>query len=202
MSAGWISRFGAVSGVVLGLSVGVPGLIEAFTGETAATSFVIGLGAAFGPPALTALYLRHSAAGGRFGAVAYAVNVIGLGLFAGVAFALNLVVFFLDEAVADEVLAGPTRAAILLSAAVFVVGTILFAISMARSKAFPLPPVYGYGSALPLLAVLAPLPDSPLTSGVHVLAATALIWLSLSLRAPQSVAVPATTATTPATPVA
>jgi hypothetical protein len=62
-------------------------LIEAVTGETAATSFVIGLGAAFGPPILTALYLRISAAGGRFWAVAYAVNVIGLGLFAGVAFA-------------------------------------------------------------------------------------------------------------------
>jgi hypothetical protein len=181
MSASWISRFGAVCGVVLGLSVGVPGLIEAFIGETAATSFVIGLGAAFGPPLLMALYMRLSAGGGRFGGVAYAVNVIGLGLFAGVAFALNLVIFFLDEAAADDLLAGPTRAAILLSAAVFVVGTILFAISMARSKAFPLPPVYGYGIALPLLAVLAPLPDSPLTSVVHMLAAGALIWLSLSL---------------------
>jgi hypothetical protein len=198
MPTGWISRFGAVCGVVLGLSIGVPGLIEAVTGETAATSFVLGLGAAFGPPILTALYLRLSAAdgggGGRFGAVAYAVNVIGLGLFAGVAFALNLVIFFLDDAVADDLLAGPTRAAILLSAAVFVAGTVLFAIAMARSKTFPRPPVYAYGIALPLLAVLAPLDDSPLISGVHVLAAGALIWLALSLW-PQSVPLTTTPAT-------
>lgn len=83
----------------------------------------------------------------------------------------------------------------LISAAVFVVGTILFAISMARSKAFPRPPVYGYGIALPLLAVLAPLPDSPLISAVHVLAAGALIWLSLSLWAPRHAAVPTSAAT-------
>jgi hypothetical protein len=62
-----------------------------------------------------------------------------------------------------------------------VAGTILFAIFMARSKVFPRPPVYGYGIALPLLAVLAPLPDSPLISGLHVLVAVALIWLSLCL---------------------
>jgi len=52
-------------------------------GETAATSFVIGLGvAAFAAPALTGIYLRQSAIAGRFGAVAYAVNLVGLGLFA------------------------------------------------------------------------------------------------------------------------
>jgi hypothetical protein len=86
MTTQWLQRFGAVSGVMLGLSIGVAGLIEAFTGEIAATSFVLGLGAAaFGAPALTGLYLRQSAVAGRFGAIAYAVNLVGLGLFAGVA---------------------------------------------------------------------------------------------------------------------
>src|SRR5262245_30125306 len=102
----WMQRFGAVSGVILGLSIGVPGAIEAFTGETSATSFVIGLGAAaFGAPAVTGIYLRQSAVAGRFGAIAYAMNLVGLGLFAGVAFALNLVLFYLDEAVTKAVLA-------------------------------------------------------------------------------------------------
>jgi hypothetical protein len=181
----WIPRFGAVCGILLGLSLGVPGLIEAFTGETTATSFVIGLGAAFGPPALTAFYLRHGSAAGRFGAVAYAVNIIGLGLFTGVAFALNLVVYFLDDAVADDLLAGPTKAAILASAVVFVAGTVMFAVSMVRSRIFPLLPAYGYGITLPLLALLAPLDDNPLTSGLHVLACASLVWLSLSVWAGQ-----------------
>jgi hypothetical protein len=184
MSTSWLVRFGAACGVVLGLSTGVPGLVEAFTGETAATSFVIGLGAAFGAPALTALYLRQHVEAGRFGAVAYAVNLIGLGLFAGVAFALNLVLFYVDEAVADEVLAGPTRLAVLGSALVFVAGTILFGVSMLRARVLPRVPATGYGAAFTLLALLAALPDSPLTGAVHVIAGGSLIWLCLAVRAP------------------
>ncbi|WP_203752636.1 hypothetical protein [Catellatospora bangladeshensis] len=181
MSMQWLSRFGAVCGVVLGLSLGVPGAVETFTGETAVTSFVVGLGAAFGAPALLAFQLRQAEAAGRFGAVAFAVNLIGLGLFTGVAFALNLVVFFLDPAVAESVLAGPTRLAVLGSAVVFVVGTVLFGVSMARSRVLPRIPAWGYASTLTALALLAAQPDSVLTSLVHVLACVSVVWLSLSV---------------------
>ncbi|GAA1813016.1 hypothetical protein GCM10009682_37730 [Luedemannella flava] len=181
MTLDWLLRWGAVSGVILGLSVGVPGLIEAFTGETAVTSAVIGLGAAFGAPALTALYLRQAEAAGRFGAIAYATNLIGLGLFAGVGFALNLVVFYLDEATVATLLAGPTRVALLASAVVFVVGTLLFTVSMVRAGAFPRISAIGYGLSLTLLALLAPLPDTVFTSLVHVAACLALVHLSISL---------------------
>jgi hypothetical protein len=181
MEITWLQRFGAVSGVVLGLSIGVPGAIEAFTGETSATSFVLGLGVAFSAPAVTALYLHHRATAGRFGAVAYAVNLLGLGLFTGVAFALNVVLFYLDEATVDTLRAGPTGSALLISAAVFVTGTIMFSVSMVRSGGFPRLPAVGYGVALTLLAVLAPLPDSPATSVVHVVAAVSVGWLALSV---------------------
>ncbi len=180
MSISWLLRFGAVCGVLTGLSLGVPGAIEAFTGETAATSFVAGVGAAFAAPAVTAFHLRQSAAAGRFGAIAYAVNVVGLGLFAGVAFSLNLVVFFLDGSVAAELLRGPTRLALLGSVAVFVPGVVLFGVSMLRARVLPWPAAVGYGVLLPLLALLAPLPDTPLISGVHLMACASLIWLSLS----------------------
>jgi hypothetical protein len=191
MSTTWLLRFGAACGVVLGLSTAVPGLVEAFTGETAATSFVLGIGAAFGAPALTAIYLRQRSESGRSGAIAYAVNLVGLGLFAGVAFALNLVLFYVDEAVADEVLAGPTGIAVFGSALVFVTGTILFSVSMVRARVLPLVPAAGYGVAFTLLALLAPLPDSPVTSAVHVLAGGSLIWLSAAVRAPVPVPSPA-----------
>lgn len=180
MSLLWLLRFGAVCGVILGLSLGVPGFIESFTGETTATSFIVGLGAAFGAPALTAFYLRQSHAVGRFGAVAYAVNLIGLGLFAGVGFALNLVVFFLDKAVVTELLAGPTRFALLGSVGVFVIGTILFGITLIRARVFPRLAAWGYPVTLSLLAVLASLPDTILTSVMHVLGCACLVWLSLS----------------------
>lgn len=198
----WLLRFGAGCGVVLGLSIGVPGAIEAFTGETTATSLVIGLGAAFGPPALTALYL-HQGGGGRFAPVAYAVNVIGVGLFTGVAFALNLVLFFLTESTVDDVLAGPTGAVVRLAGIVFVVGTVLFGVAMIRGRLFPRVPAWGYTVTLPLLALLAPLPDTPLTSVVHVLGAASLIWLSATVwnapvTSPGTAA--ATTAGRPTTP--
>lgn len=178
----WMLRFGAVCGVVMALSLGVPGAIEAFTGETAATSLVIGLGAGLGAPALTAFHLYQSAFSGRFGAIAYGVNMIGISLFAGIAFALNVVVFFLDPAVATQLLAGPTRIALLSGVAVFVVGTALFCASMVRARVFPRVPAWSYGVTLVLLALAAPLPDTPLTGALHVLVAGSLIWLSLSLR--------------------
>ncbi|GIH97233.1 hypothetical protein ACFFMN_41565 [Planobispora siamensis] len=181
MFPSWISRFGAACGVVLGLSIGVPGLIEAFTGETALTSLVIGLGAAFGAPALTAFYLHQSESAGRFGAVAYAVNLIGLCLFSGVAFALNLVIFFLDAPVVAGLLAGPTRFALLTGVAVFAVGTVLFGISMVRARVFPRPAAWIYMLSLVALTALAQLPDTPLTSAVHVVACGVLVWMSASV---------------------
>jgi hypothetical protein len=57
----WLLRFGAVAGVMFGLSLGVPGIIEAFTGETTGTSFAVGISvAAFGLPALFAFYLHRA----------------------------------------------------------------------------------------------------------------------------------------------
>ncbi|MEV4459449.1 hypothetical protein [Microbispora sp. NPDC049633] len=181
MTSTWLPRFGAICAILLGLSIGGPALVEAFTGETAVTSFVLGTGTALGTPALTVLYLHQGAGGGRFGLVAYAVNVVGLGLFAGVAFSLNLVLFYLEPTLVEQLLQGPTKVAFLAATAVFMAGTMLFAVSMARSRIFPRPAVYGYGITLPLLAVLAPLPDTPLTSAVHVAAAASLIWLALSV---------------------
>lgn len=171
-------RFGAACGVVLGLSIGLPGAVEAFTGETTATSLAIGLGTAFGPPALTAFFLLRRNPSGPFGAIAYGLNTIGLGLFTGVAFALNLVLFFLSDTVVSDVLAGPTGVVVRISALVFVLGTVLFGITMIRDRAYPSVPAWGYTVALPLLALLAPLDDTPLTSAVHLVAAASLIWLS------------------------
>lgn len=177
----FLIRFGAACGVVLAASIGVPGLIEAFTGETTATSFVLGLGVAAGPPTVTAFFLYAERAGARqgiFDKLAYAACAIGLGLFGGAAFALNLVLFFLDEKVVDDLMAGPTGTAVTVSALTFVLGTLLFGISMARSGAFARVPAIGFALALPLLALLAPLKDSPISSALHVLVGVTICWLS------------------------
>src|SRR5690348_4612846 len=115
-------RLGAVSGVLCGVLTGVPGGIEAVTGETAPTSFLIGLAPAFGLPLLVALYASLGRPAGRFGPVAYTVNLIGLGLFGAAAFTKDEALYFLPPSAVTALLGGPTRVALLLSALVFVVG--------------------------------------------------------------------------------
>ena len=176
----WLLRFGAVAGVIFGLSLGVPGIIEALTGETAVTSFIVGLGvAAFGVPALFALHLRQADVAGRFGAVAFAVNAIGLGLFAAGTFAFNLVLFFVEDSVSDAVLDGPTMWAILGTGLIFVVGTVLFGAAMVRSGVMPRAAAVGYSVALVTIALLSSLDDSLISSLAHVVAAASLITLSV-----------------------
>src|SRR3712207_2209840 len=148
-------RLGAWCGVLAGLAIAVPGLVEVVTGEIAATSFVLGLSPAFAIPLLAALHTGQSTATGTFGTVAYTVNAVGLGLFGGAAFALNLVLFYLD----DAKLAAPTMVALLGSAAVFATGSVLFGVAMLRGGVFPRLPSVGYLVAFPVLAIAARLPD-------------------------------------------
>jgi hypothetical protein len=176
----FLLRFGAVCGVLCGLFIAIPGAIEAFTGETAATSIVLGLSPALAMPLITALHLGQHHRTARLGQVGYAVNVIGLGLFGGAAFTLNLAVFFLPDGPATT-LAAATRVALLGSAAVFTIGVILFAIAMVRAGVFPKVPAVAYGVAFPLFAGAARLPDTPLTSVLHVVVGATLIWLSAGI---------------------
>lgn len=183
-----ILRFGAVFGVISGLLIGIPGGVEAFTGETLVTSILIGLSPALALPLLTALYVSHLGNTDRPGGIGYAVNVIGLGLFGSAAFALNIVLFPLGP---DVMLAAPSRVVVLAGAAVYIIGTIWFSIGMLRAQVHPRPAIVLYMVAMPLFPVAAQLPDSPLTAGLHVVAAVALVWLGISLRRHIPAAVPA-----------
>ncbi|RSM75142.1 hypothetical protein DMH04_39020 [Kibdelosporangium aridum] len=162
------------SGVLAGLCIVLTGMVEAVTGETAATSFVIGLSPALALPLLVALHLRQRESTGE---VAYTLNLIGLGLFGGAAFTLNMVLFYLDK----PVLPSPTTVALLGSAAIFAIGTVLFGVTMLRASIHPKIPTVAYMVAFPLLAVAARLPDTPLTSAVHVVAGGSLVWLALAM---------------------
>jgi hypothetical protein len=53
-----------------------------------------------------------------------------------------MVIFFLDKAVIADLLRGPTRFALLGSAVVFVVGTVLFGASMIRARVYPRVPAW------------------------------------------------------------
>ncbi|WP_409236529.1 hypothetical protein [Streptomyces sp. PA5.6] len=178
-------RLGALSGVLAGLLIALPGLVEAFTGETAATSFFLALSPAFSLPLLAALHRRQASVAGRFGETAYVANLIGLGLFGGAAYAANLVLFYFDDDIIEETLTGPSVPALIGSAVVFAVGCALFGAAMIRARVFPRVPSWSYATALPLIALLAALPDSVLTSALHVVVGATLTWLATAaLRRP------------------
>ena len=181
MLSATMARLGSWCGVAAGLTLALPAAVEAVTGETAATSFVLGVSPALAIPLLVVLHLRQSEAAGPFGAAAYTVNLVGLGLFGGAAFALNMVLFYLDEPVVKELVAGPTMVALLGSALVFTVGAVLFGVSMVRAGIHPRVPAVAYIVALPVLAVAARLPDSLATSTLHVVAGATLVWLAVSV---------------------
>lgn len=174
-------RAGALCGLLSGLLITLPALVEAFTGETSATSVPLALSPAFALPLLTALHLRQGRATGRLGEIAHAVNLVGLGLFGGAAFASNLVLFHFDDDVVDETLTGPTIPVFIGSAAVFAVGCALFGAAMVRARILPRVPAWGYATVLPLFAFLTSLPDSLLTGALHLLVGVILVWLSTAL---------------------
>jgi hypothetical protein len=170
----FLLRFGAVCGVLSGLLIALPGAVEAVTGEILATSLLLGLSPALSAPLLTALHLAQPRS--TFATVGYAVNFLGLGLFGAAAFALNVVLFPLDVAPAAS-----TRVVLLAGAGVFAVGAVLFGLGMLRARVHPRVPVWAYLVVLPVFTVAAGLPDTPLTSGLHVVVGGALAWLALSV---------------------
>ncbi|MES5823368.1 hypothetical protein [Streptomyces sp. RG80] len=174
-------RADALCGALAGLLIALPALVETFTGETSATSVALALAPAFALPLLTGLQLRQSTATGRFGDLARTVNLIGLGLFGGAAFASNLVLFYFADDVVEETLTGPTLPVFLGSAAVFAVGCALFGAALIRARVFPRTPSWGYAVVLPLFAFLTGLPDSVLTSALHIVVGVILLWLSVAL---------------------
>lgn len=171
----FLLRFGALCGVLSGLFIALPGAVEGFVGETTATSLIIGLSPALAAPLITALYLKQPRT--RLGSVGYAVNFVGLGLFGAAAYAVNIVLFPLHE----PVLAGLTVAVLSGSALVFAIGTVLFAVSMIKSGVHPAVPAWTYAVALPVFTFAARLPDTPLTSVLHVIVGGALVWLGRSV---------------------
>jgi hypothetical protein len=176
-------RLGTWCGVAAGLCIALPGAVEAVTGETAATSLVLALSPALAIPLLVVLQLGHQDRAGTFDAVAYTLNAVGLGLFGGAAFTLDTALFFLEDTVVEDLLRGPTMFALLGSALVFALGTILFGVAMLRAAVHPRVPAVAYLVSFPVLAIAARLPDTPLTSAVHLTAGASLVWLALAVPA-------------------
>lgn len=177
-----LPRFSAASGLLSGLFLAGAGFVSIFTGKTAGAAFVIALAPALATPLLVAVYhQRHADVPGVFGPVAYAVNLIGLGLFGGAAFTIDTALFYLATPVRDHLRHEPTFAALLGSAVFFAVGSVLFGVFLLRTRAYSRLLCWAYIVFPALLAALSPLADSPLKNAVHCLTGATLAWLAVTL---------------------
>jgi hypothetical protein len=176
-----LSRFSAACGVLSGLLLGVPGAVSVFTGKTAAAAFFIALSPALALPLLVAVHQRHAHVPSRLGAVAYGANLVGLGLFGGAVFTVDTTLVYLDAPVLHHLKHGPTIVALLGSAVLFAAGCVLFGVFLLRTRAYPRALPWAYLLFPTLLALLSPLPDSPVKNVVHVLAGSTLVWLAATL---------------------
>lgn len=177
-----LPRFSAASGLLAGLFLAVAGFISIFTGKTAGAAFVIALVPALAIPLLVAVFHQRNAdLPGIFGPVAYGLNLLGLGLFSGAVFTIDAALFYVAAPVRDHLKHEPTFAALLGSAALFAVGSVLFGVFLLRTRAYPRLLCWAYIVFPALLAALSPLPESPLKNAVHTLAGLTIAWLAVTL---------------------
>jgi hypothetical protein len=177
-----LPRFSAASGLLAGLFLAVAGFISIFTGKTAGAAFVIALVPALAIPLLVAVYHQRNAdVPGVFGPVAYGLNLLGLGLFSGAVFTSDTALFYVATSVRDHLRHEPTFAALLGSAVLFAVGSVLFGVFLLRTRAYPRLLCVAYIVFPALLAALSPLPDSPLKNVIHTLAGLTVAWLAVTL---------------------
>ncbi|MGL5908606.1 MAG: hypothetical protein ACRCZP_01310 [Phycicoccus sp.] len=176
-----VQRFSALSGILSGLLIAVPGILDGWLGESAATSLLLSLAPALAVPLVVGLYVRQAGSAGSFGVLAYAVNLIGTGLFAGVAFSLDAILFFLDAATVAELRSGISGTALSVGGIVFVVGAVLFGASMVRARVHHRVAAWGYTVAVPGLALTSRLPESIVTATVHAAVGASMVTLALGL---------------------
>jgi hypothetical protein len=193
----FLTRFGIAGGLIAGAFIGVPGIIESFTGKATATSFVLAYSAFFALPLLTALYLNQPRRD-RLDDVGYALSVIGTGLFGAAAFTLDAVLVHLNRPAQQDLLRGSPRIALLLAVAVFIAGAVAFGASMIRAGTYPRVPAVAFPVVLPVFSISATLPYSPYKGVLHAALGAVLIWLALGLvRRMRSVAVAVAVAVEP-----
>lgn len=178
-------RLSAVAGIICGAAIALAGVLETVIGHKVGVTQVLnGASVPFGLGLLVGLYLWQRAAAGRFGLVAFVLQFLGFGYFAGIAYTRNAVLVHLDEPVLDALLDGPARLAFLATALLALTGTIAFGAAMWRAGAVPRVAVALYVLGLSALCLTFLLP-TPVVRAGHVVGGAGMVWLALTLlRAP------------------
>lgn len=171
-------RLGAAAGLICGCAIALAGGTELALGHKIALTQLLNGGAVpFGIGLLVAMYALLHRELGRFGATAFAVQFLGFGYFAGVAYTKNFVLVFLERPVVDDLLMSPARFAFLATAIIALTGTVAFGTALLRTDTVPriVSVLYTVGLSALCLTFLLP---APVVRTGHIVAGVGMIWLA------------------------
>ncbi|MFF3442540.1 hypothetical protein [Streptosporangium sp. NPDC002721] len=148
--------------------------------ENTLTHAVAPFGALAGLLAITGLYLLIRGTAGGLGLVGYLLNAAGLAGAFAIEYTLHYVFPLLGRSVIDELLAGGTGRAFLVTSAVLIAGVLTFSAAALRSGALPAVAIafYAVGMIPGSLRNLVPVPVY--LTGL-VIAAVGIAWMSARL---------------------
>lgn len=149
--------------------------------DVAATQALAPLSATFGLIAVTGLFLWHRREGrvGTAGTVGYAINLFGLTGIVGIEYIANVIFPRLDDAVVDELVAGPAGTVFVVISIVFLLGVLAFTGVLLRGDLVPRAAAMLYGAGFAAIALRTLLPDTAVATGGFA-AAAGLAVMSLT----------------------
>jgi hypothetical protein len=176
--------FAALLGLVAAACIAADSLFVDAFGTEAVLPNLLGIAAPpLGIVVVTGLYAHLTATRpGRLLDAGYLVNVTGLALVTAVDFTRTFVLQRLDDAVVDDlVAAGPTKPALFAAAAVYIAGSVLLGVALAR-QGFAVPAAWLYAvTAVPSgLVVLLPDIAGALAQTLAAVAIAGLSWRLLA----------------------
>ncbi|MBB2902986.1 hypothetical protein FHR75_003822 [Kineococcus radiotolerans] len=165
---------GLLSAAVLALNAAKrAGLVPA----TPLTQLLAPLAEVFALALVTALFLVCAPRIGVLGRIAFGVNHLALGALVGVEFVINLVFAELGPEQIADLRAGPLGAALTASSLLFLVGSLAFTASLARTALPPRGALALYAAGAVPVALRAFVPELVLDLGLLGLAA-GVAWLA------------------------
>src|SRR5688572_17548609 len=150
--------------------------------DLAATQALAPLAATFGLIAVTGLFFWHRREHRvrTAGTVGYAANLFGLSGIVGIEYIANVIFPRLDDALVDELVAGPAGTVFLVISVVFLLGVLAFTGVLLRGGLVPRAAAVLYGAGFATIALRTLLPDAAVAAGGYA-AAAGLAVMSLIL---------------------
>jgi hypothetical protein len=164
--------------------------------DIAVTQPLAPLSATFGLIAVTGLFLwhRHEGRVGTAGTAGYATNLLGLTGIVGIEYIANVIFPRLDDAVVDDLVAGPAGRVFMVISVVFLLGELAFTGVLLRGGLVPRTAAALYGAGFAAIALRTLLPDAVVAAGGFAAAAgLAVMSLTLYRRMDTARAVPSQT---------